>query len=276
MTQRHSQVVLLTVSQFAKVCNATPRTIRFYEKNGLIVPAQIDENNNYRYYLPSQAKEVFKIRLLQDFGLSLSAIKQAVASDDFKARLERQLHKLSREIQRMRWRKTFLDNIDLLLYDPVEFQTRIKQEEFGPYQLLSLSKPKADYAEIDSYFNELHRLATKLDLKVEDREITFYHDPAFEYKPISTPIETALILKSKAHERGLPEEFCFRHFPKTSALTFTFNGPYTFLPLIFEKMDQWIASNDIKLQGPVFEYYMQSSGTTLYPYRYVTKIAYPV
>ena len=74
MTQRQSQVNLLTINKFAKMCRTTPRTLRLYEKKGLLKPAYIDTYNSYRYYKVSQVEDFQKIRLLKNFHVPLREI----------------------------------------------------------------------------------------------------------------------------------------------------------------------------------------------------------
>src|SRR3989344_5455139 len=99
MTQRQSQVTLLKVGDFAQICRTTPRTIRFYEKKGLIKPILIDEFSGYRFYDPKQAREVFKIKLLQNFSLSLKDVSKSIKKYNEYGFLEEKLGKIKEEIE---------------------------------------------------------------------------------------------------------------------------------------------------------------------------------
>ena len=45
---------MLRISEFSKLSHLTIKALRFYEKEGLLKPAAIDEWNNYRFYETSQ------------------------------------------------------------------------------------------------------------------------------------------------------------------------------------------------------------------------------
>ena len=41
---------MLTIGQMSKVCGVSVKTLRHYDKIGLLKPQRIDEINGYRYY----------------------------------------------------------------------------------------------------------------------------------------------------------------------------------------------------------------------------------
>ncbi len=62
------------VSDFAKLLDLTPETIRYYESVGIINPRH-DENNRYRYYLSTDFSRLYNAKLLRSLGFALSDIK---------------------------------------------------------------------------------------------------------------------------------------------------------------------------------------------------------
>lgn len=74
----------------------SPRTLRFYEQKGLFKPIKIDSNSKYRFYDPKQARDFLKIKLLQNFHLSLKQITRYVPLRG--AKKERRSNPRSQEI----------------------------------------------------------------------------------------------------------------------------------------------------------------------------------
>ena len=72
---------LYKITDFAKMCGVTPRTLKYYEERGLLAPAQIGENS-YRYYSLAQIDEVSAILLFRDYGFSLEEIRAIMEQDD--------------------------------------------------------------------------------------------------------------------------------------------------------------------------------------------------
>ena len=50
---------MLKIGDFAKLCNVSARTLRYYDDEGVLKADFIDEATGYRFYLP-EAKEKYK------------------------------------------------------------------------------------------------------------------------------------------------------------------------------------------------------------------------
>lgn len=64
----------LSAGEFAKLCRVKKDTILYYDKIGLLKPDFINEKK-YRYYSISKYWQMSRIKMLQDIGMSLDAIK---------------------------------------------------------------------------------------------------------------------------------------------------------------------------------------------------------
>jgi DNA-binding transcriptional MerR regulator/effector-binding domain-containing protein len=67
--------IKLKIGEFSKLCYVTVKTLRHYEKLGLLIPHEVDEWTGYRYYDVSQMQELNCIIHLKQLGLSLEEIK---------------------------------------------------------------------------------------------------------------------------------------------------------------------------------------------------------
>ena len=91
------------IGDFAKRCEVTVQTLRWYDKLGLLVPDYIDKFTGYRYYSEEKAAEVQRITALKDIGFSLEEIKRfcSAKKDDEKYQFiwqkRQELEKLSKE-----------------------------------------------------------------------------------------------------------------------------------------------------------------------------------
>lgn len=71
----------LQIGEFSKLCGVTVKTLRHYEKIGLLMPAEVDEWTGYRYYHVSQLQQMETIRNLKEAGFSLEEIGTLMAND---------------------------------------------------------------------------------------------------------------------------------------------------------------------------------------------------
>ncbi|MGM9738673.1 MAG: MerR family transcriptional regulator [Candidatus Cryptobacteroides sp.] len=66
----------LSIGEFSKLCGVTVKTLRHYEKIGLLRPHSIESWTGYRYYTVSQMQPMLRIRKLKELGLSLEEIHE--------------------------------------------------------------------------------------------------------------------------------------------------------------------------------------------------------
>ena len=78
----------MKIGDFAELNSISIQTLRYYEKVGLIVPAYIDSETNYRYYHLNQSASVDIIQFLKGFEFSLNEIKVLLEESDDLSLLE--------------------------------------------------------------------------------------------------------------------------------------------------------------------------------------------
>src|SRR5688572_17762970 len=71
---------MLRIGEVADLLNVTTKTIRHYEKLGLIEPRRTE--SDYRLYTPEDVLNIQRIRQLQGLGLSLKQIKLVLSNAD--------------------------------------------------------------------------------------------------------------------------------------------------------------------------------------------------
>lgn len=275
MTLGNSQVMLLKVTEFARISQTTPRTIRFYEKTGLIKPVKIDTWNKYRYYSPEQTRQIAQIKLLQHFNIPLKEIRILLKSRKAHLSLRGHLQKLESEITKKQKEIGVLNSINEVIFEGDQAHKHIKKETLGPYQLFCLYTSDGDYHKIENYIGQLRSTAQNLDIPSFNSEITFFLDG--EYKPKHAKMEIALVCKKiPKMVKDIPKNYYFKSFPKTTCLVFNFKGPYHYLTSIYKGLDKYMESNHITVKDHVFEQYVINPLDTHSPYDFLTKICYPI
>lgn len=61
----------LTIGEIGKLTDINPKSIRYYERIGILEPARIDPETGYRYYRLEQIHHLFAIKTCIHFGISL-------------------------------------------------------------------------------------------------------------------------------------------------------------------------------------------------------------
>ena len=77
---------MLKIGEFSKLSRVSVRMLRHYDEIGLLSPARIDPDTEYRYYRADQLPIVGRITALKDMGFSLADIARILAVyDDLEA-----------------------------------------------------------------------------------------------------------------------------------------------------------------------------------------------
>jgi DNA-binding transcriptional MerR regulator len=78
-----SQDRLWKIGQVAERAGVTVDTVRYYERRGLVTPAH-RASSRYRYYRPDAVDRILLARHLQDLGMTLDEIAQALQDHDLR------------------------------------------------------------------------------------------------------------------------------------------------------------------------------------------------
>ena len=70
------------IGEFSILSKTTIKTLRYYEKEGLLIPSSIDKFTNYRFYDTKQLLDLSKIISLRQIGLSIDNIKSILSGGD--------------------------------------------------------------------------------------------------------------------------------------------------------------------------------------------------
>ena len=73
---------LYKIGMFAAMNHVTVKTLRFYEEQGLLIPALINQENGYRYYTLSQMAVLHQITALKQAGFKLEEIARIHSGAD--------------------------------------------------------------------------------------------------------------------------------------------------------------------------------------------------
>lgn len=103
----------LQIGEVAKLFEVSTKTIRHYEKIGLLSPGRAE--NDYRIYTPEDVLTIQRIRQLQTLGLSLKQIKKILNQDSdtqlWSTVLETLLQETQREINQLQRRQRKLQEL---------------------------------------------------------------------------------------------------------------------------------------------------------------------
>lgn len=266
----------LKIKEFSLLCGVTVKTLRHYEKIGLLQPFDVDEWTGYRYYNVSQMQAMENIRRLKEMGFSLDEISEMFASGSLKPTLqtlEKKIAESERELRKLQQRCTMLRNL-------VDSQNKIQKME----QISIQSLPEiivASHREIISSYNDLGRLCcedigpemARLGCKCPEPGYCFTIEHN-EYRPTNIDIEYC----EQVEEMGKDSEIIqFKKIPAIEkAICMKHYGPYERLYQSYVELFKYIEQQGYKVIGAPRANYIDGIWNQEDPEKWLTMIQVPV
>ncbi len=114
---------LLTIGEFAEATRISPKALRLYAEQGLLMPTRVDGDSGYRYYRPEQLRLARLIALLRSAGMPLREIRRFLVDPraDLLSDYERRLRDEHAE------RVEVLDYVRKVIEEEPMLEVRVKQ-----------------------------------------------------------------------------------------------------------------------------------------------------
>lgn len=132
-----------TVQQLANLANVSPRTLRYYDQIGLLVPRK-NNSNGYRNYNQADVDRLQQILFFREMGMELGQIKRILESPDFRkeATLLAHLESLRAKQQQL---NLLIQNVDRTL---AELKGQIKmtnKQKFEGFKTRTIAENEAKF-----------------------------------------------------------------------------------------------------------------------------------
>ena len=131
---------MLKIGDFAKLAQVSTKTVRYYDRRGLLKPAWIDRFTGYRYYTVEQLTQLNRILALKEFGFTLDQIRHMLAEPlslaELRGMFRLKYAELEQHIQEEQERL-------------VRIETRLEQIEQGDDLFLSMMSQQKEQLEME-------------------------------------------------------------------------------------------------------------------------------
>ena len=88
---------MLKIGEFSKLSHLTVKALRFYEKEGILLPASTDKWTGYRLYETAQLEAAASVKAYRQLGLSIKEIRTIQAGADVRKILTEKANALTEE-----------------------------------------------------------------------------------------------------------------------------------------------------------------------------------
>lgn len=264
---------MLTIGQISNICGVSVKTLRHYDKIGLLKPKQADAFTGYRYYDESQIGIMLLIGRYKRYGLSLTEIQELLSITDeqiLMKRLLRQHCRMACQAERLsiiiREMEVHLEQFERT-GNIMSYQSNYKVEIVNSRELVLLTtRNNMSVGDFGKFYGQLYETVAREHLKVNGVVAAIYHDREFD--PAFSDIELAVGIEDRDQAtRILPSVLC----AKT-----VHTGPYSGLHDAYGAIATWIKSNGYEMDGMPYELYIKTQFDKLPPQEWVTEVYFPV
>lgn len=265
--------MLISIGQFSKICSVSVKTLRHYDKIGLLKPASVDKFTSYRYYDEGQLDIMLTINRLKRYGFSLAEIK-AFINESNKGVLFSKLKDQAEIIQTDIGHRTMLLNelngiirnferTGKIMDYSNNYEITLRTTE--PMPILS-SRHKMSVEDFGKYYGQLFTKIAREGITTECTVLAVYHDEEFDES--SSDIEVAIAVKDKDKAtRILEGGLC--------AVT-THTGSYANLTEAYAAVVKWINENGYVIAAPPYEIYRKSHVDNIPVEEWETDVYFPI
>ena len=86
------------IGEFSTLSKTTIKTLRYYEKEELLIPSFVDEETGYRFYETNQLLQISKIVSLRQIGMSIDDIRKILKGTNINELLNKRKEELTTEL----------------------------------------------------------------------------------------------------------------------------------------------------------------------------------
>jgi len=241
---------LYKIGQISKLYNISTDLLRYYEKQGLLKPQEIKENN-YRYYSAKQIWKLNTIRGLRKLGVSLEEIKKYIEERSTKKSLELvdfQLGVIDEKLSELLDLKKQLNSKKKYLHKILE------NNKYGEISEIELPERKC--------YKKYHNIATDWEIDLELKKLTNKID-SDENEHFAGNMGGA-ILEVDDYYQGKYNRYKGTFLMDSSGkstlkkgryLSLTFKGRYEGKDIYYKNIKKYINDNALEIDGDILEIY---------------------
>jgi effector-binding domain-containing protein len=270
-------MTMLKIGDFSKLSQVPIKTLRYYDRIGLLPPAEVDAFTGYRYYAITQLARLNRILALKDLGFSLEQIATVLTESLSAEELRGMLRMKQAEVQtliaaeqerlaRIQARITYIEQEHTM----PNYEIVIKKAE--PFQAATLRDVIPTYDSIGRLYAELANVMREGGLHPTGPCAAIYYDEGYQEEDVDVEVLYPVAGDLPPHQRVSVRTI--KGVEQVAALVH--NGPYEGFQKAYQALIGWIEDNGYAICGPNREIYLQDATDGRPPEDYVTEIQFPV
>ena len=242
---------LYKIGMFAAMNHMTVKTLRFYEEQGLLMPALIHPETGYRYYTLSQMAVLHQISALKQAGFTLEEITHINAGADEEAVLLKKKAELLAKIADLTRQIAVVDG----------YLSKKKTGLSAPVLIKTIPQTTVAFMRIrlesyDGLFDRMPEMGTlmeKAGCECALPEYCFTAYPEAGYKDADILVDICESVVAAKKENG---NLRFKTLPEIQAACVFHKGSYRTFAESYETVLRYIEENGYEIAGEIRESYI--------------------
>lgn len=262
---------MLKIGEFSKLSHLTIKALRFYEKEGLLIPDEVDLQTGYRFYKTSQLTKAAMIKSYRQLGLTIEEIKEIYNGTDKKKVLISKIKMLENQKKDIESCLSIINHI--LENDEMSYQVTVKEipETIVYYSEVKVKKYSDMMKIIPSLKKECLELNPQIKCTKPPYEFCKYLDK--EHKETDIMIRYHEAVKSMGIESG---QIKFKKIPATKVLSLFYKGAYDEIGKAYSFLMKYVEENDYHVCGLARECYIDGIWNKKSVDEWLTEIQLPI
>lgn len=262
---------MLKIGEFSKLSHFTIKALRFYEKEGLLVPAKVDEWTGYRFYTTDQLETAASIKSYRQLDLSVNEIKAIFSGDDIKTILLKKAEQLKKQKSTIDVHLSIINHI--LEEKQMKYQVTIKEIPAVTVYYSEVRIPR--YSDMMQYIPKIGAECMKLNpnLKCTEPPYEFCEYLDNEHRDCDILIRHNEAVTESGVEN---ENIKFREIPAVKVLSIFHKGAYDNIGEAYAYITKYAEENRYKVNGYARECYIDGIWNKESVNDWLTEIQLPI
>ncbi|WFA09225.1 MerR family transcriptional regulator [Tissierella sp. Yu-01] len=262
---------MMKIGEFSKLSMLTIKALRFYEKEGLLVPKEVDEWTGYRYYETNQLETAATIKALRQLDFSVDEVKAYLDGQQIKEILMAK----EAELKQRQFDISHQLSIIKFLSEEKEMKYQAVIKEIPECVVYSEERILKDYSEVSMLVlgsaTECRRLNPNIECTKPDYGFCEYLDGEYKESNILTRYSQAVTEAGEESER-----IKFRTLPAIKAICIYHKGTYDLLGEAYAYIMKYANENGYKVSGLARECYIDGIWNKDNTNEWLTEIQLPI
>ncbi len=255
---------MFKIGEFSQLGQVTIRTLRHYDDLGLLKPAHVDRDSDYRYYTVEQLPRLNRILALKDLGFSLEQITlmlhKELSSEELRGMLQLRQAEIEQQVQEEQARLARVaSRLRQIEHEGEASPYEIVIKHLSAQTILSLRAIVPELRDMTPYrctmYDDLYRTVERLRLRVAGPELALYHIPVYVEQDID--MELAVPVERVPRADALGERMTVRALPEVAQMASVIHqGDLWDVGQAIVALFTWLGENERVAAGPYREIHL--------------------